>query len=72
MLTFLPPTTNTALHVYITVKIKLRAYQYLLSENREIRGWLDTDSRVSAALCFLQGNITFYLSSVCRLLETAG
>jgi len=35
MLTFLPPTTKTALHEYITLTPKLRAS--LLSEHREIR-----------------------------------
>jgi len=72
MLTLLPPTTNTALHEHITLTPKLRAYQYLLSKHREIRSRLGIDSRVSVALCFLQDNITFYLSSVCRLLQTAG
>jgi hypothetical protein len=72
MLTFWPPTTNTALHEYITLKPKLRAYQYLPSEHTEIRSRLGIDSRVSAASCFLQGIITFYLRSVCRLLQTAG
>jgi hypothetical protein len=72
MLTFLTTTTNTALHEYITLTPKLRAYQYLLSEHREIRSQLGIDSRVSAASSFLQGNFTFYLSSVCRLLQKAG
>jgi len=72
MLTLLPPTTNTALHEHITLTPKLRAYQCLLSEHREIRSRLGIDSQVSAASCFLQENITFYLSSVCRLLQTAG
>ena len=72
MLTFLLPTTNTALHEYVTLTPKLRAYQYLLSEHREIRRRLGIDSLVNAASCFVQGNITFNLSYVCRLLQTAG
>jgi hypothetical protein len=71
MSTFLLPTTNTVLHEYHSYT-QIRAYRYLLSEHREIRSRLGTDSQVSGASCFVQGNITFYLSSVCRLLQTAG
>jgi hypothetical protein len=47
-------------------------HRNLLSEHKEIRSRLGTYSRVNAASCFLQGNFAFYLSSVCRLLQTAG